>query len=419
MSEPSSDNAESSQQAPAKDIAPHEKFFRFFRHEVTNIQELITRLPNTSTTGGERSDAVDHCLASIARLSQEVKDASSYIPAYDQRTYGETIKVLGTKLQDARDALEPKKKFSFKNRGQGGPSALGGRRESMFTATKNESAISLQDAAELASERRRDGGGHIDGHRDDESGSSFPNTPADLQSPASEALDEVPSMESTSSKQPLSQADLARIRQPSFSQSNSINISNHDSMHIILPVSAAHATSSGTLSMLTRCIVDMSKPTASVRRSSVTGEKVQGRAFQTLTIKNTKDSLLICGHVHGAAHVTNLTNSVVVVASRQFRMHNSRDCDVYLLCASRPIIEDCSRIRFAPLPENYMSAEDESVENLWQSVDDFKWLKAEPSPNWSELPEEKRVGEKVWTDVVPGGPTVGVEEILTAVGLSG
>ena len=47
------------------------------------------RLEDTALVGGERSDAIDHCLAGIARLSNEVKDASSYIPAYDQRTYGE------------------------------------------------------------------------------------------------------------------------------------------------------------------------------------------------------------------------------------------------------------------------------------------------------------------------------------------
>ena len=47
----------------------------------------MDRFENTALVGGERADAVDHCLAGIARLSNEVKDASSYLPAYDQRTY--------------------------------------------------------------------------------------------------------------------------------------------------------------------------------------------------------------------------------------------------------------------------------------------------------------------------------------------
>lgn len=49
----------------------------------------MDRLADTSLVAGERSDATDHCLAGIARLSNEVKDASSYIPTYDQRIYAE------------------------------------------------------------------------------------------------------------------------------------------------------------------------------------------------------------------------------------------------------------------------------------------------------------------------------------------
>lgn len=51
----------------------------------------MDRLKDTTVVGGERQDAVEHCLAGIARLSKEVKDASAYIPAYDQRTYAEVI----------------------------------------------------------------------------------------------------------------------------------------------------------------------------------------------------------------------------------------------------------------------------------------------------------------------------------------
>lgn len=54
----------------------------------------MSRLEDTALVGGERTDAVDHCLAGIGRLSNEVKDASSYIPAYDQRTYGEVTSYL-------------------------------------------------------------------------------------------------------------------------------------------------------------------------------------------------------------------------------------------------------------------------------------------------------------------------------------
>ena len=46
-------------------------------------------LESHGTSGGERNDAVDFCLTGISKLTHEVKDASSYLPAYDQRTYSE------------------------------------------------------------------------------------------------------------------------------------------------------------------------------------------------------------------------------------------------------------------------------------------------------------------------------------------
>jgi len=64
-----------------------ERFFRYFQHEVTALQEEMEQLPNTSTINGERNDAVDHCLAGIARLSQEVNEARIHLPTYDQQTY--------------------------------------------------------------------------------------------------------------------------------------------------------------------------------------------------------------------------------------------------------------------------------------------------------------------------------------------
>lgn len=54
----------------------------------------MDRLADTSLVGGERTDATDHCLAGIARLSNEVKDAASYVPTYDQRIYAEVCSIL-------------------------------------------------------------------------------------------------------------------------------------------------------------------------------------------------------------------------------------------------------------------------------------------------------------------------------------
>ena len=58
----------------------------------------MRRLEHTSTVGGERVDATDHCRSGIARLHKEVQDASSYVPSYDQRIYGQ----VDLFLQDTR-----------------------------------------------------------------------------------------------------------------------------------------------------------------------------------------------------------------------------------------------------------------------------------------------------------------------------
>ncbi|KAK5686295.1 hypothetical protein LTS10_002411 [Elasticomyces elasticus] len=367
-----------------REITNSEKFFSFFQRAITDLNEQMDSLQSRGASGGERADAIDHIQAGIARLSDAVKDASSIIPAYDQRTYGDAIKALSNKLQELKTSFAPRPKFAFKS----GVS---------LTQKKNASAISLNDAALLAEQRRKGVPGYVSGSS---AGSSMATTPAHLPSPAPERVDEEVHGESQDAD-----SGSARIRQPSFSHSTSVKIDNHEGVHIILPPSAGHATSSGTLSNLRRCVVDMSSPTS------------VGHPFAGLTLKDITNSLIICGHVSGAAHLTNVRDSVIVVASRQFRMHESSGCDVYLLCSGRPIIEDCSNVRFAPLPELYMTVDDRNVKSQWSEIDDFKWLRSEPSPNWSVLAEEERVDQKLWREVVPGGPGIGVGDVLRAVGL--
>jgi hypothetical protein len=133
------------------------------------------------------------------------------------------------------------------------------------------------------------------------------------------------------------------IRKPSFSEATNVNITGHNGLHIILPSSASRATASGSITRMNRCIVDMSVPTAN------------GAPFAGLALKSIKSSLIIAGHVAGAAHITAVKDSIIVVASRQVRMHDCKNVDIYLHCASRPIIEDCSNIRFSPIPECHVS----------------------------------------------------------------
>ncbi|MCJ1432618.1 hypothetical protein MMC27_001975 [Xylographa pallens] len=361
------------------------------------------RLEHTSTVGGERVDATDHCRSGIARLHKEVQDASSYVPAYDQRIYGQAIKALNEKLDETKASFAPKSRFTFK------------------TAHKNPSAISLSDAAELASEQQAKVPGFSPS---DASGNfSIATTPTSLEPLPNETSTRPPEpprkdslgtflvnagVKATIKSEPaLQDPHLAKVCKPSFASSNSVNISSHVGLHIILPSTAAHATTSASLTNLCRCIVDMSIPTA------------EGQPFAGLTVKNIKQSLLVCGSVSGAAHMTGVDGTVIVVATHQFRMHECTNCVVYLHVNSRPVIEDCHGIQFAPIPPQYTKPHP-NMNNLnqWDQVQDFKWLKAQPSPNWSKLPTKDMVPKEVWNKLVADTHGLSLDDILKAGGVT-
>lgn len=378
------------------EIPLKERFFRYFQHEITALQQRMDLLADVSLVGGERADATDHCLAGIVRLSNEVKDAASYIPTYDQRVYAEAIKALQEKLNETRAAFEPRAKFSFKTK-------------------KNGSAISLSDAAVLAAEGRRS----VPGYRSPGAssvGSSANNTPNYPSTPLNEPdkqHQERPEIAPTSF--PATSAADIELKAPSHAKIphsfeaqgiSNVSVDNHYGLHIMLPASGSSSTVPASITSLRHCIVDMSIPTAN------------GKPYASLTVKDIEESLLICGQVNGPAHITGMDHSVIVVSCRQFRMHNCKDVDVYLSCSSNPIIEDCSNIRFTRIPRAYALDHDRlDHEDRWSQVEDFKWIKPEPSPNWSLLDASDAVPEEVWAEIVPGGPGWSLEDILHAIKL--
>ncbi|KAJ5624136.1 Tubulin binding cofactor C [Penicillium lagena] len=380
------------------DIPLKERFFRYFQHEITSLktalQEQMDRLADTSLIGGERVDATDHCLAGIVRLSNEVRDAASYIPTYDQRVYAEAIKALQDKLSETRAAFEPRYKFTFKTK-------------------KNASAISLSDAATLAAQGRRT----IPGYRSpgtssaDSSAFQTPNPSTPLNEPEKQHQ-ERPELAPTSLPPVSLEGGLKpkpeKKEGPSFAATSvsSVSVNDHYGLHIMLPASGSTSTVPASMTSLRHCVVDMSIPTA------------DGKPYASLTIKGVDESLLICGQVNGPAHITGVEHSVLVVSCRQFRMHNCHDVDVYLSCSSNPIIEDCSNIRFGRIPRAYALDHDRvDHEDRWSQVEDFKWIKPEPSPNWSLLDPNDAVPEEVWAEIVPGGPGWSLDDILHAIKL--
>lgn len=104
------------------------------------------------------------------------------------------------------------------------------------------------------------------------------------------------------------------------------------------------------------------------------------------------------GPVIGSILIDDVEDCVLVLASHQIRIHCARKSDFYLRVRSRPIIEDSNGVRFAPYCLDYQGIEEdlktaglEEESKNWANVDDFRWLRAVQSPNWSVLPEEERV----------------------------
>ncbi|KAJ1675011.1 hypothetical protein EV182_002110 [Spiromyces aspiralis] len=106
----------------------------------------------------------------------------------------------------------------------------------------------------------------------------------------------------------------------------------------------------------------------------------------------------------GATTVRNCNSCVLVLGSSQLRMEKCRDVDVYLYCASHPIIETSTQIRFHDVTTSALDCKEftavleecglRDLPNQFDKVDDFNWLKRQQSPNW-QLSDNK-IGSTQW-----------------------
>ncbi|KAJ9550256.1 hypothetical protein OSB04_014301 [Centaurea solstitialis] len=120
--------------------------------------------------------------------------------------------------------------------------------------------------------------------------------------------------------------------------------------------------------------------------------------LRTLFINRLQNCKIYVGPVLGSILIEEVEGCVFVMASHQIRIHHAKRSDFYLRCRSRPIIEQSDGVRFAPYRLSYDGIENDLKEsNLfddtgsWANVDDFQWLRAVQSPNWSILPENERI----------------------------
>eukprot|EP00457_Paulinella_chromatophora_P008861 gb/GEZN01008910.1/.p1 GENE.gb/GEZN01008910.1/~~gb/GEZN01008910.1/.p1 ORF type:complete len:411 (+),score=51.44 gb/GEZN01008910.1/:113-1345(+) len=128
--------------------------------------------------------------------------------------------------------------------------------------------------------------------------------------------------------------------------------------------------------------------------TGLTGCRVEVSApSSALQVHGCQDCIFLVAPIAGAVRLDSLKNCVIVLASRQIRLFDCQNCDLYMFVLSHPVIERCAGIRVTPYNLEYPSVARHLVAtnlagraNMWDQVDDFNWLRATNSPNWGVLP---------------------------------
>ncbi|NXX48884.1 TBCC protein, partial [Tricholaema leucomelas] len=126
--------------------------------------------------------------------------------------------------------------------------------------------------------------------------------------------------------------------------------------------------------------------------------RLRGNA-NTLRVRDCRSCTVLCGPVSTSVLVDGCSDCVLVLACQQLRTHRTRDSRFYVQVTSRAVIEDCTKVSFAPYTWSYSGIEGDFESsgldrnrNNWNLVDDFDWLATDkPSPNWSLIPEQERI----------------------------
>ncbi|XP_071595635.1 tubulin-specific chaperone C [Heliangelus exortis] len=126
--------------------------------------------------------------------------------------------------------------------------------------------------------------------------------------------------------------------------------------------------------------------------------RLRGNA-NTLRVRDCRGCTVLCGPVSTSVQVDDCSECLLVLACQQLRTYCTRDCRFYVLVTSRVVIEDSTRVSFAPytwsypgIDRDFESSGLDRNRNNWNTVDDFHWLATDkPSPNWSLIPEQERI----------------------------
>uniref|UniRef100_A0A3Q2QKW4 Protein XRP2 n=1 Tax=Fundulus heteroclitus TaxID=8078 RepID=A0A3Q2QKW4_FUNHE len=121
----------------------------------------------------------------------------------------------------------------------------------------------------------------------------------------------------------------------------------------------------------------------------------------TITIDDCVNCRIVLGPVKGSVFFRDCKDIKCVVACQQFRTRDCKKMDVFLCCATQPIIESSTGMKFGCFqyyyPELAFHFKDAGLSifnNNWSNIHDFTPVSGET--NWSLLPEDSKV-----LDLVP------------------
>ncbi|MCO5597984.1 hypothetical protein L7F22_052073 [Adiantum nelumboides] len=308
-----------------------DRFIEAFSASAKQLEQALSSVHQIVSSEAGRSSAssdLDATAIRISELEQFLAEHSYFLPAYEVRASQCTISMLREKLECINAELLPKKRFSFKSK-----------------ASKDRKTAEAQFSQP-----------------------SQPIPPSDM-AVAGKVLQSVQDCKGTSME----------AAKHSKGSSMSLSCVVRDLKGAVVVRDLKGQDLEVILENLTNCSV-----------------YIQGicRAMYAHKLSSCK---VYAGPITSSALIEEVEDCTMMLASQQIRIHHAKKIDMYLRVRSRPIVEYTSDVRFAPYAfsypgiENDLSAASLSEETgLWEQVDDFRWLRAIPSPNWCILPKEER-----------------------------
>ncbi|GJJ14515.1 hypothetical protein Clacol_008779 [Clathrus columnatus] len=293
----------------------------FYVHFQTRKNEIATKIENVKLSGkifGPSHPDIISITSDIANLRRDLIEATPHLPAYDQGKCEQQLKNLEESFSQMR---APRTKFTFKRN----PAAAVGSKPNQLLSS-----------------------------------------PPPLEPTGNSNI--LPSVSATviNYSPPTSNLTLSSRKSEEL---NIWSLMGSDKT-VDLPDS-----SDVTLDHLHNCFVNFFPSKNSPTTTTTTTSVQNPFRITALHGRDLNRTILVIPPIDGSVLLHNIHNSIIILACRQFRIHDSTNTTILLDVFSNPIIERSNNLRFGTFPE----------ELKYALSADFDWIKPTPSPNWSQI----------------------------------